>query len=77
MRNSHKLEQVAQQTGNKLKNAFKNKIFDIVGIGLLIAMLALHLGVLELRDVTLNGIIVILLECIPFFLVAVLLSINY
>ena len=77
MSKEHQLEQLAQDASNGLKKSFKNRIFDIIGVGLLIAMLALNLGVLELRDVTLSGVIVILLECIPFFLVAVLLSVNY
>lgn len=77
MSKTRNIEQKVQESTTIAANVFKNKIFDVIGIGLLIAMLALSLGVLELRDVTLEGIIVILLECIPFFLVSVLLSINY
>lgn len=71
------IEQVAQDTTKFAKTVIRNKIFDIVGVGLIIAMLALHLGVLELRDLTLENLIIILLECIPFFIVAILLSSNY
>lgn len=58
-------------------STMKNRVYDIIAIGLLIAMLALHLGVIELRNITFLNLVNICLECIPFLLTAVLLSVNF
>lgn len=72
-----KREQLVQDVTATLGTSIKNKLFDIIATGLLIAILMLNLGVLELRDVTFEGIITILLEAIPLFITSVLLSSNY
>lgn len=55
----------------------KDKMFDIIAVFILVAMTALTLGVLELREITVLSIINMLLECIPFYLSSVLLAVNY
>ena len=74
---NHDTEQQMQNAVLGVKSAIKNRTFDIIAVGIIIAMLALNLGVLELRDITFLSIINILLECIPFFITSVLLSTNY
>lgn len=75
--NNQTLEDRVQSAQSKVIKNIKNRMFDIIAVFLIIAMLALHLGVLELRDVTLSGLINIFLECVPFFLTSVLLAINF
>ena len=64
-------------TKNKGVNYIKNKAFDIIAVGIVIAVTALSLGVTELREITLNTMADLLLECLPFYVAAVMLSSNY
>lgn len=73
----NKLENAVQQGTNTAVSILKNRMFDFIAVGILIAMLALNLGVIELRDITLLNIANILLECVPFFITSVLLSVNF
>lgn len=71
------IENRVQQGTNTAVSILKNRMFDFIAVGLLIAMLALNLGVIELRQITLLSIANILLECVPFYLTSVLLSVNF
>lgn len=71
------IEDFVQDGGNKVTNAIKSRMFDFIAVGIVMAMLALNLGVLELRDITLTELCNIFLECIPFFITSVLLSVNF
>lgn len=77
MSKQHVIEDFVQNSQTKITTIIKNRMFDFIAAGILIAMLALNLGVLELRDITLQNLLNILIECVPFFLTAVLLAINY
>ena len=64
--------------GKEKTNSFiKNRAFDFIAIGIVIAMTVLSLGVVELRTITLKEFLNIVLECVPFYMAATMLSINY
>lgn len=64
-------------TASDIVGFAKSKIFDIIAIGIIVAMMALVLGVFEGRPLTWSEFKQILLECVPFYLAATMLSINY
>lgn len=55
----------------------KNRAFDVIAVGIIVAMTALSLGMVELRTITWLEIFNIVVECIPFYFAATMLSINY
>ena len=55
----------------------KNKAFDFIAIGIVLAMTILSLGVVELRTITFRELFNIVLECVPFYMAATMLSVNY
>lgn len=65
------------ETKNKGIEFVRNNAFDLISVGIIIAMTALSLGAMELRDITVMQLADIILECIPFYLAATLLSANY
>jgi hypothetical protein len=65
------------ESKNKSVNFVKNRAFDLISVGIIMAMTALSLGVLELRDITFGEILNIAMECIPFYISATMLSVNY
>ena len=71
--NTEKLIQGKELTGSFIKN----RAFDFIAIGIVIAMTVLSLGVVELRSITLKEFLNIILECVPFYMAATMLSINY
>ena len=75
-----KIDDVAtelNQNGKDLRQSIKSKIFDVIGVALVIAVGLISLGVVELRELTPKNIINIILEAIPFYFGAVTLSMNY
>lgn len=62
---------------DKTVNFIKNKIFDIIAGFTVLIMTLLSLGALEFRDITLKNILDILIESLPFYLAATMLSRNY
>lgn len=65
------------QTTERATTFVKNKIFDIIAVVIVVAMLALSLGVFELREINLNEILNIALETLPFCLATILLNTDY
>ena len=69
------------ETYNDFKQSFKggikDRIFDIIAVGIVIAMLLLNLGAIELKEITWRSILDICIECLPFFLAAMLLNANF
>ena len=61
----------------ELLKAAKDRAFDLIGVGLIIAVGLISLGAITLRDITPTEIINMLLEAIPFYLASVTLSVNY
>lgn len=71
---------LAEQVVNAKSRAtdfVKNKMFDLIAVAIAISMLALSLGVLELREINLREIANIVLETLPFYLSTILLNNNY
>ena len=62
---------------NKSIEFVKNKAFDIIAVGIIVAMSVLSLGVVELREINAQEIVNIIIECIPFYVSATMLSVNY
>ena len=55
----------------------KNKVFDFIGGAILVALSALMLNVLEGRPFTMETLTQVLAELLPFYICAMLLSLNY
>lgn len=75
-----KIDDVANEinTNNKdLAKTLKSKAFDLIGLGLVVAVALVSLGVIELRKITPKDIINIFLEAIPFYIGSVTLAMNY
>lgn len=68
---------MANEGKQKVTDFAKSKVFDLIGIGLIVAMLALILGVLEIKELTKQRILSILIEFVPFYLAALALTLNY
>ena len=65
------------QTSKDFTKSLKSRMFDLIGVGLVISVGLISLGVVELREITLREVINIFLEAIPFYLGSVMLSMNY
>lgn len=75
--NTLQIAQLADNTKKDLVQFAKSKVFDVLGILLIVAMMALILGVFTKRDLDWETLQNILLEVIPFYFAALLLSTIY
>lgn len=68
-----------QVTSAKTKTTdfVKNKMFDVIAAAIVVAMLALSLGVLELRQISFKELANIVLETLPFYFATIMLNDNY
>lgn len=66
-----------QQAQRSLKKGIKTKMFDLISVGIIVALICVSLGVIERRVITLSEIGDVIVECIPFFFAFVLLGNNY
>lgn len=66
-----------KNTQTKIINHAKNKIFDLIAILLIFALIAVSLNVLEKRDIDATTFINILFDAGPFYFLALLLTTNY
>lgn len=64
-------------TKANVNNFMKSRMFDIIAVGIVVAMAALTLGVFELRKINWRELINILLETLPFYFSNLLLTMNY
>lgn len=66
-------------TDVKLKtlNMAKNKMFDIIGISIVLVMFFLGLGALKIIDFTAESLLNFIISFIPFYLATMLLNTNY
>ena len=55
----------------------KENSFDVVAAGLVIIMALLGLGALQLREMSLKSVINMIIETVPFYMTASILSMNY
>lgn len=60
-----------------VKKIVKDRAFDLVGAGLIIAVGMICLGAVELRNITLKEVLNILAEALPFYLATVGLCTNF
>lgn len=60
-----------------VKKVVKDRAFDLVGAGLIIAVGMICLGAVELRNITFREVLNILAEALPFYLATVGLCTNY
>lgn len=78
---SDKIYKIASEIDSKkdrLIGFAKSKFFDLVSVVLILGMTALSLGVVKLRDISVETILNIIVEMVPFYLVAMMLTItNY
>lgn len=77
MNNSAQQAQHVQDSVQKLQKGIKDKIFDILAFVILAVLIALSLGIIERRLITLEELGDIFVECIPFFFAAMLLNNTY
>ena len=69
--------EIVSEAKKKTTNIVKNYIFDIIAVGLIIAMFLLGLGVLEKRDITWKTLLDIVISFVPFYLCMQVLNMNY
>lgn len=62
---------------NKTVAFLKSKIFDILSAFVIIAVIVLSLGALELRIYEFRDFVNVTLECVPFCIATMILSVNY
>lgn len=77
---SKAIDDIATEIHDNNKNLIKmakDRIFDLIAVGLIIAVGLLSLGAVELRQITIWEIINIVFETIPFYLAAVTLALNF
>lgn len=61
----------------KTTGILKNKLFDIIAVFTVLVMSLLSLGALELREITWETILDIIIENVPFYFAATMLSRTY
>lgn len=61
----------------KVTDIMRSKIFDIIAIFTVLVMSLISLSALELRDISFESFVDILIESFPFYLAATMLSRNY
>lgn len=76
MSNKDKAELMSEGKQTIIK-FIKNRVFDLIGIAILVAMFALMLNILEGRPLTLQTVFDVLTQLVPFYICAMMLSLNY
>lgn len=75
-----KIDNIATELNNHNKDLVKkvkNHAFDVVAVGLVLAVGILGLGAIGIRRITIGEIFNMLMEAVPFYLGSVMLSLNY
>lgn len=76
----NKIDGIATDIHDNNKNLAKmakDRVFDLIAVGLIVAVGLLNLGAIELRQITLLSILNIILETVPFYLASVTLALNF
>ena len=71
------IENFQNENKTKAKSFVKNKVYDIIGIGLVMALCALILDILQINILTKESILSTIADWIPFYMASTLLSSNY
>ena len=69
--------EVVDGTKRKVATMAKNKIFDLIGISIVLVMFFLGLGALKIIDFTAESLLNFIISFIPFYLATMLLNTNY
>lgn len=72
-----RIEDKVQNAQASVKRTLKTKMFDVISVIIILALIALSLGVLERRVITWEEIGDIIIEFMPFFFAFVLLGNNH
>ena len=68
---------VVDGTKRKVATMAKNKIFDLIGISIVLVMFFLGLGALKIIDFTAESLLNFIISFIPFYLATMVLNTNY
>lgn len=68
---------VVDGTKRKVATMAKNKIFDLIGISIVLVMFFLGLGALKIIDFTAESLLNFIISFVPFYLATMLLNTNY
>ena len=71
------IEHSVQQVQSAATKFVKNRIYDVIAAIIVVAVIALSLGVIERRVIQLSELIDIIVECIPLFFAGMLLNSNF
>ena len=74
---SNNIENFQNENKTKAKSFVKNKVYDIIGIGLVMALCALILDILQINILTKESILSTIADWIQFYMTSTLLSSNY
>ena len=77
MENRQNTAEVVSSAKSKTAEFMKSKMFDLIAVAIVIAMLALSLGVFELREINFRELANITLETLPFYFATIMLNDNY
>lgn len=77
MDNNANAAEMVTSAKSKATEFVKSKMFDVIAAAIVVAMLALSLGVFELRKINWRELANIMLETLPFYLATVMLNDNY
>ena len=77
MENRQNAAEVVSSAKSKTAEFMKSKMFDLIAVAIVVAMLALSLGVFELREINLRELANIGLETLPFYFATIMLNDNY
>lgn len=77
MNKSENRDALISEGRQSIVSFIKNKVFDFIGGAILVALSALMLNVLEGRPFTIETLTQVLAELLPFYICAMLLSLNY
>lgn len=69
--------EVLTDAKGKVVTMARNKIFDLIGISIVLVMFFVGLGALKIIDFTLESLINFIVSFIPFYLATMLLNTNY
>lgn len=68
--------EIHENNKNLIKMA-KDRAFDLIAVGLVVAVGLLSLGAIQLRPVTWRSVLNMLLEAAPFYIASVTLAVNF
>lgn len=77
MESKQSTNEVVSSAKSRTAEFMKSKMFDLIAVAIVAAMLALSLGVFELRQISFRELANIILETLPFYFATIMLNDNY